>query len=154
VVEPFMGQRWYAEAYTRELDGAVVTVTVTGTNLFHVEPHQPPPVGSDTWRDFLAFLCHSSASHPSAFEAIVGNLPIKSATFPVLAALLRARVKLSASPDGLVHFDLLSAGSGWLYWKELENIPSHVEVGCAIDVNSNGSSGGHYFSPWAVINIR
>mmetsp|Transcript_18445 Transcript_18445/g.28722 ORF Transcript_18445/g.28722 Transcript_18445/m.28722 type:complete len:93 (+) Transcript_18445:1370-1648(+) len=70
----------------------------------------PPPIGSDTWRDFLAFLRHSTASHPSAFEAIVGYLPIKSATFPVLIALLRAGVKLSASPDGSVRLDLLSAG--------------------------------------------
>eukprot|EP00816_Leptocylindrus_hargravesii_P007162 CAMPEP_0196824904 /NCGR_PEP_ID=MMETSP1362-20130617/92751_1 /TAXON_ID=163516 /ORGANISM="Leptocylindrus danicus, Strain CCMP1856" /LENGTH=253 /DNA_ID=CAMNT_0042205263 /DNA_START=639 /DNA_END=1402 /DNA_ORIENTATION=- len=87
-VKPYMGQHWYTEAYIREPDGAIVTVTVTGANLFHDEPPQTPPIGSDTWSDFLAFLRHSTASHPSAFKAIVGNLPIKSATFLVLIALL------------------------------------------------------------------
>jgi len=38
-----------------------------------------------------------------------------------------------------VHFDLLSAGTGWLYWIEHDNIPSHVEVGCAINVNTHES---------------
>ena len=91
-----MGQHWYTETYIRDSDGAVVTVmvTVTGANLFHNEPPQTPPIGSDTWSDFLAFLRHSTASHPSAFEAIVGNLPIKSTTFLILIALLRADVKL------------------------------------------------------------
>jgi len=129
-----MGQHWYTEAYIREPDGAIVTVTVTGANLFHDEPPQTPPIGSDTWSDFLAFLRHSTATHPSAFKAIVGNLPIKSATFPVLIALLQAGVKVSASSDGSARPDLLSAGPGWLFWIKLENIPAHVEVGCAIDV--------------------
>ena len=68
----------------------------------------------------------------------MGNIPIKSATFPILIALLRAGVKLSASSDGLVRLDLLSAGSGWLFWIELDKIPAHVEVGHAIDVVTHG----------------
>ena len=41
---------------------------------------------------------------------------------------------LSASSDGSVRLDLLSASSGWLFLIELGNIPAHVEVGHAIDV--------------------
>ena len=38
-----------------------------------------------------------------------------------------------------VLLDLLSAGLGWLYWIEHDNIPSHVEVGRAIDVDTHES---------------
>eukprot|EP00816_Leptocylindrus_hargravesii_P006321 CAMPEP_0196825614 /NCGR_PEP_ID=MMETSP1362-20130617/93155_1 /TAXON_ID=163516 /ORGANISM="Leptocylindrus danicus, Strain CCMP1856" /LENGTH=140 /DNA_ID=CAMNT_0042206069 /DNA_START=1343 /DNA_END=1762 /DNA_ORIENTATION=+ len=109
-------------------------VTATGANLVLDVPPQTPPIGSDNWGDFSAFLHHSNASHPSVFKAIVGNLPIKSATFPILIALLQAGVMLSASLDGSVRLDLLSASSGWLFLIELGNIPAHVEVGHAIDV--------------------
>ena len=114
----------------RETDRAIAN----GANLFLDLKPQAPPIGSDTWRDFLSFLRHSTANHPSAFEAIVGNIPIKSATFPILIALLRAGVKLSASSDGSVRLDLLSAGSGWLFWIELDQFPAHMEVGRAINV--------------------
>ena len=134
LVEPFRGQCWYTEVYTRVDDGAIVTVTATAANLFDDLPPQPPPIGSDTWHDFLALLQHSTVNHPSAFDAIVGDLPIESASFPLLVALLREGVKISASADGTVRLDLVSAGSGWLFWIALANIPAHMDVERYVDV--------------------
>jgi len=85
-------------------------------------------MGTNSWQDFLLFLKHSTADQPSAFDAIVGNLPIKSASFSTLCDLLLASVDIFGSSDGSVRSDLLSAASGWLFWVHLRDIPEHVEA--------------------------
>ena len=56
-------------------------------------------------------------------------------------ALLQAGCKISASSDGLVRKDLMSASAGWLFWVELTKVPAEVEREVPCDVEAyEGSS--------------
>jgi len=112
---------------------------VNGANFSDDTPPQPPPTDTASWHDFLVFLKHSTADHPSAFNAIVGNIPNKSASFLTLCDLLRAFVDISGSSDGSICIDLLSAASGWLFWVNLRDIPEHVAAYRDLEVEQQDS---------------
>ena len=101
----------------------------------HLSHHQWTP----THGKISCFLKHSTADQPSAFDAIVGHLPIKSASFSILCDLLWASLDIFGSSDGSVRSDLLSAASGWLFWVHLRNIPEHVAVYRDLEVEQRDS---------------
>ena len=139
IVDRFQGPKWFTEVYVRDVDGMLITVTANEANLYDDTSPQPPLMNTDSWQDFLSFLKHSTADQPSAFNAIVGNLPIKAASFPVLCDLLRASVDIFASSDGSVRSDLLSASSGWLFWVHLRKIPEHIVTHRDLEVDQRDS---------------